>query len=272
MKTFSSTHYRFIFILLVGMMACSGNKDQSESSDMAEAVTLSVPDMAHNSRNSLDWFGVYRGTTPCADCEGIETSITLKRDGTFKRSMKYLGKDENSFFDEGEFQWNDEGSKVILPGEAGMRQMYQVGENVLFHLDQEGNRITGDLASMYRLEKNRTDYLLEDKNWILIELRGKAIEKKEEQKAGHILFNMETGMFSGNNTCNNFFGQYELMEANRIKFGQAVSTLMACPDMETERLFMEVLKTADNYSIADGILSLNRAKMAPLARFELSDE
>ncbi len=272
MKTFSSTHYFLVFILIVGMVACSGNKDQSESSDMAESVTLRVPDMAHNSRNSLDWYGVYKGTTPCADCEGIETSITLKRDGTFKRSLKYLGKDDNVFSDEGDFKWNDEGSKITLPGEAGMRQMYQVGENVLFHLDQEGNRITGDLSGMYRLEKNRVDYLLEDKKWVLIELKGNPVERKEGQKEGHIMFDMETGMFSGINTCNNFFGHYELMEGNRIKFGQAGSTLMACPDMETEKAFMEVLRTADNYSVADDILSLNKSKMTPLAKFELSEE
>lgn len=272
MKTFSSTHYLFMFILLVGMMACAGNKDQSESSEMTDAVTLSIPDMAHNSRNSLDWYGVYRGTTPCADCEGIETSITLKKDGTFKRSMKYLGKDENPFFDEGEFQWNEEGSKVTLMGEGERKQMYQVGENVLFHLDQEGNRITGELADMYRLNKNLTDPRLENKKWVLIELRGKTIEKKENKGEGFIEFDMETGMFSGKNTCNNFFGQYELLEGDRIKFGQAGSTLMACPDMETEKAFMEVLKMADNYNVVEGIFSLNRAKMAPLARFELAKE
>ncbi|WP_291781296.1 META domain-containing protein, partial [Cecembia sp.] len=146
------------------------------------------------------------------------------------------------------------------------------GENVLFHLDQEGNRITGDLSGMYRLEKNRVDYLLEDKKWVLIELKGNPVERKEGQKEGHIMFDMETGMFSGINTCNNFFGHYELMEGNRIKFGQAGSTLMACPDMETEKAFMEVLRTADNYSVADDILSLNKSKMTPLAKFELSEE
>jgi copper homeostasis protein (lipoprotein) len=75
-------------------------------------------------------------------------------------------------------------------------------------------------------------------------------------------------MFAGNNTCNNFFGQYELLEGDRIKFGQAGSTLMACPDGEIEKAFMEVLRIADNYNVVDGVLILNKAKMAPLARFE----
>lgn len=257
-----------IAVLMTAVFSCTSNKEVHETEIMEELTPSNLP-LADNSMTSLDWKGVYKGVTPCADCEGIETTITLKSDGTFKRTLKYLGKDDNIFVDEGDFKWNDEGSKVTLSGNEGPVQMYQVGENVLFHLDQEGNRITGDLANMYRLEKNLTDFRLEDKKWVLIELNGKPFEKKDDQKEGFIEFNMETGMFSGNNTCNNFFGQYELLEGDGIKFGPAGSTLMACPDMETEKTFMEILKTADNYTVVDGILSLNRAKTVPLAKFEL---
>ena len=38
--------------------------------------------MPDSSATSLDWEGVYRGVVPCADCEGIVTTITLRRDGT----------------------------------------------------------------------------------------------------------------------------------------------------------------------------------------------
>lgn len=140
--------------LLAAVSSCATKNEQStEATEEIETLAPTAPDMSANSRNSLDWDGSYQGTTPCADCEGIETTIILEQDGTFKRSLKYLGKDDQAFEDEGIFEWNDAGSKITLPGEAGMSQMYQVGENVLFHLDQEGNRITGDLAALYRLEK-----------------------------------------------------------------------------------------------------------------------
>ena len=38
--------------------------------------------------------------------------------------------------------------------------------------------------------------------------------------------------------------------------------------MEVEQAFYEALGTADNYSIAGDHLTLNRARMAPLARLE----
>jgi hypothetical protein len=37
--------------------------------------------------------GVYRGTLPCADCAGIETTLTLRRDGTFTLSRQYQGRE-----------------------------------------------------------------------------------------------------------------------------------------------------------------------------------
>jgi len=44
---------------------------------------------------------------------------------------------------------------------------------------------------------------------------------------------------------------------------------MACPDMTIEQGFLKAINSADNYNLVDGQkLVLNRARMAPLARFE----
>jgi heat shock protein HslJ len=193
----------------------------------------------------------------------------LKSDGTFLRSLKYLGKDSNAFFDQGNFTWDASGSKITLTGENGETQMYQVGENILFHLDKDGNRITGDMAENYKLSKNPTDPRLEGKKWILVELRGKPVVQKEGNREGFIQFDMETSSASGNSTCNSFSGGYELKGQNQITFGNIAATMMACEEMETERAFYEVLKQADNYSVSDTSMTLNKAKMAPLARFVL---
>jgi heat shock protein HslJ len=47
--------------------------------------------------------------------------------------------------------------------------------------------------------------------------------------------------------------------------------MMACPDMSVEDAFMKAMQEVDNYSLADGKLSLNKARMAPLLRFEAVD-
>ncbi|MCH6201888.1 copper resistance protein NlpE N-terminal domain-containing protein [Aquiflexum sp. LQ15W] len=254
-------------IFMATSFSCSSEKSL-EHGDSVE-ISLSSVATGDNSQNSLDWKGVYKGVLPCADCEGIETTINLKSGGTFKRIQTYLGKKDGLFADEGTFQWDEKGSKITLYGKQGESQMYLVGENALFHLDKEGNRISGDLAPNYILPKNPTDPRIEDKKWIITELRGNQIQSKESFKEVFLQFEMETATVSGNGSCNNIFGPYELKEENQITFGNIASTMMACPEMEMEKTFLEILREADNYSVTDSTLSLNKAKMAPLARFSL---
>ena len=245
--------------------ACGSGKEIQETAQ----TNITYSD---NSKTSLDWAGVYKGTLPCADCEGIETRISLQSNNSFNLSSKYLGKEENaSVFNEGAFEWNHEGSKISLMENGKIIQQYQVGENVLFYLDQEGKRITGALAEKYILTKNPTDLQLENKEWILFEIRGEKVSVQEDKKHPFLLLDMETSRFSGNGSCNNFFGTYELKEGNRITFGQAASTKMACLDLATERQFLDILPKVDNYSIKDDTLSLNVAKETTLAKFVLKE-
>jgi uncharacterized lipoprotein NlpE involved in copper resistance len=107
----------------------------------------------HTSQNSLDYLGIYSGILPCADCEGIEVTLELGPGDSYIRKSTYLGKDDNQVFESsGTFSWNEAGNTITLLEEEAPNQ-YFVGENVLFHLDMEGNRITGDLADNYKLIK-----------------------------------------------------------------------------------------------------------------------
>lgn len=113
--------------------------------------TLSISD---NSQNSLDWQGTYKGVIPCADCEGIETEITIKYDLTYVVKTIYLGKGKGEIFEEtGRFVWDKTGSKISLEGLKGKSSQYKVGENQLIQLDMEGKIITGALAEKYVLTK-----------------------------------------------------------------------------------------------------------------------
>lgn len=228
-------------------------------------------DMAHNSRNALDWPGRYSGFLPCADCEGIQTTITLRSDGTYGRELVYLGKTANPVQQSGRFSWNAAGSVVTLALPDGATQMYQVGENQLLHLDQAGNRIGGDLGMRYVLRQSINDPRIEDRRWLLVEVTGRAYEAADDSRQAFILLESATSRASGNNSCNNFFGGYAVEAGQRIRFFDNMgATMMACPDMTSEPAFMEALRKVDNYSVNGNQLSLNKARMAPLLRFELS--
>jgi heat shock protein HslJ len=109
---------------------------------------------------------------------------------------------------------------------------------------------------------------LVEKYWKLIELYGHPVTPATDNaKTAHIIFKKSDNQFHGNAGCNTIIGNYELKEHNRIVISPKMSTLMMCLDMETETRFLQVLETADSYLVRNDTLTLNRARMAPLARF-----
>jgi len=227
--------------------------------------TPSVP-VGDNSMTSVDWPGTYFAMMPCADCEGIETTLTLNKDLTYSMTRNYLGKaGAKPDLSKGTFKWNTEGSRITLSNQSPSD--IQVGENQLFHLDMNGNRISGDMADKYRYQK--LDMGITEKYWKLTEIMGKPVVKTEGMpKEPHMILKAADFRVSANGGCNTMNGAYTLMPMNRIRFSQMISTMMACPEMEVERQLAEVLGTADSYILQGDKLQLIRARMAPLAKFE----
>lgn len=109
---------------------------------------------------------------------------------------------------------------------------------------------------------------LKERYWKLIELNGKPVKPDSTfMKEPHVIFKQEKNEVHGNGGCNGFGGEYELKSPNRIKIERLVSTQMACPALDIENRFTKVLTTADNYYVKGDTLILNKARMAPLARF-----
>jgi heat shock protein HslJ len=110
---------------------------------------------------------------------------------------------------------------------------------------------------------------LTDRKWLLTEIGGKPVEAGQTGNVPHLTL-MANGRVAGFGGCNTFMGNYALPGLFRIRFSDMAATLKACMDMTVETELMGILSLADNYSLSeDGKhLSLNRARMAPLARFE----
>lgn len=138
-----------VVIASVTMVSCW----RTSKKDTPEKPAYELP-IGDNSQVSLDWAGVYEGILPCADCTGIKTTILLNNDLTYIKKVEYLeGKEnENIFVETGKFEWDRTGSSITLLSDNDLRQ-YKVGENQLFHLDNDGRVITGQLAAMYVLKK-----------------------------------------------------------------------------------------------------------------------
>ncbi|MFZ4548174.1 MAG: copper resistance protein NlpE, partial [Bacteroidales bacterium] len=89
-------------VLLIATVDCEPKTKNTANEVLQEDTVLNG---GHNSFNSLDIEGVYKAVLPCADCEGIETKITLKQEMTFLKQTKYLGKDEKFYDEKGTYTW-----------------------------------------------------------------------------------------------------------------------------------------------------------------------
>jgi uncharacterized lipoprotein NlpE involved in copper resistance len=151
MKNTSTILFALLLLIVLGVSACSDPAIPKEGS-LVFVENDSTPIVYHNSGNSIDWEGIYYGTTPCADCSGINTSLRLNKDETFVITFFYEGKGKVTYVEQGKFVWDKYGTIVTLKGVKDKPNQYQVGEKCVFQLDMNGQKITGNLAGNYILK------------------------------------------------------------------------------------------------------------------------
>ena len=109
---------------------------------------------AHQAPASLDWPGVYRGFVPCDDCKGIKTELALNKNNTYLLLSVYVGKSEREYVDKGTFTFEVQNNSVVLTSRKdGKVRRYEVGENKLTQLDDQGYAYNGKIAARYILQK-----------------------------------------------------------------------------------------------------------------------
>jgi uncharacterized lipoprotein NlpE involved in copper resistance len=126
---------KFILLVCTSLFFFSCKKEMKKNEVKTDSIATAVGDTIstdmHNSQNSLDWQGTYKGILPCADCKGVQSV----------------------FEEKGTFTWNESGSIISLKDLKENSNQYKVGENTLTQLDLEGKVILGETASMYVLKK-----------------------------------------------------------------------------------------------------------------------
>lgn len=144
-------------ILALTLGACNNTNKVKEATEKVaenvEAVAKEAVEKVENVLKTENFEGTYEGTLPCADCEGIKTSLTLNADDTYEMTQEYLDKKEvlKSNY-KGKFTWTV-GGVITLDGLKDMSSLFKVDKDRVYYLDIEGNIITGELADFYILKK-----------------------------------------------------------------------------------------------------------------------
>lgn len=87
----------------------------------------------------------WRGVLPCADCEGIETSLFLEKDGTWIMNERYQGvrSEPSSFASYG--VWARTADTLVLTDSKGEKAYYRAKGDKLEMMDREGKPIVSTL-------------------------------------------------------------------------------------------------------------------------------
>ncbi|HPN38617.1 MAG TPA: copper resistance protein NlpE N-terminal domain-containing protein [Melioribacteraceae bacterium] len=230
----------FIIILLTFLTSCTVNRSFVDE---------------HNAKNSIDWSGTYFGVTPCADCPGIETTLTLYSDLKFKLSLVYQERNVEPFIEQGEFKFDNIGNKITLFNNNKEVGKYFIGENYIIQLDADGNFFESELKDYFRLDKIKNIDFLES-TWLITQFEDNILDSLKY----FINFNKTDNRFSANFGCNKITGKYLTFENETIKFSDVISTKMACPNMDLEKQLLNALQKVDNYTFNNNKLFLTTAK------------
>ncbi|GAB3433002.1 META domain-containing protein [Niabella aquatica] len=109
---------------------------------------------------------------------------------------------------------------------------------------------------------------LTGKEWKLLELNGKPVVLDTTfPKYPHVRFETENKV-SGNLGCNTFGGNYKPSANNTLEISDINATMIACPNLQVEQAFLEVLKSTKAFSINNDTLDLNNEKQETIARLK----
>ncbi|HMH12677.1 MAG TPA: copper resistance protein NlpE N-terminal domain-containing protein [Edaphobacter sp.] len=248
-----------LFVLATLLPACA----QQRGSVITSKPTATNPVDLHTSQNSLDWAGVYEGVLPCADCTGIKTSLTLNRDGTYKRMTQYLGRQDTAEATRGSFAWATNGNAITLD-ERGSGQQYSVGEGRLTLRYRDGGHEGSPASNMVltlvsqAATENALPQKLERYRWTLesaTDSQDHPIDALSPHKDHPVLLSFSGTGLSIQGPCNRIIGTYRINDARQFTIiGGPASTMMACDPalMNADTALSGILAKPLHAAIDDG--------------------
>ena len=127
---------------------------QTPSAPATDSTDTSTVVDSHTAENALDWPGRYAGLLPCADCEGIQTQLTLNADKTYVLEEYYVknGRALQPSKATGRFQFDAKKPSLIRLENTSPTRVYFIGEGYAEARDaQSRDKISSQLN--YRLQQ-----------------------------------------------------------------------------------------------------------------------
>lgn len=136
------------------LAACHSTSDELTHRPVVNQQTQTMVPDHHTAQTSLDWAGVYEGLFPCADCEGIQTQLTLTSDGQYTFDQHYLKNNQalSPRTVSGQFAFDPQQPSLIRLDEHADNYTFFVGENFVELRDTQTGEKLSDVLN-YSLKK-----------------------------------------------------------------------------------------------------------------------
>lgn len=152
---------KHLLFILVPCFIIGCSQSQSNTPTQQTTLTNSTQDAiddGHTAENSLDWTGIYEGTLPCADCEGINTRLTLNKNHTYILEEQYIKNSQAVLTDkyQGNFTFNKDKTSLIQLDAKADHRMFFIGEGFVQVRDiKTGEVINNKLPDKLKKISNR---------------------------------------------------------------------------------------------------------------------
>ncbi len=134
------------FLFFSVLISCNQPENQQETPAIETGQSTSAPEQIN-----LNLPALYTGTLPCADCPGINYQLIIEED-RFTEISHYQERSTESFKETG--KWETNGDTLTLRGEENLiLKRFLLADTSLTLLSRNNQKITGDLADMYVLER-----------------------------------------------------------------------------------------------------------------------
>ncbi len=107
----------------------------------------------------IQFYGVFYGFTPCKNCNGIKTTLSLKSNDNYLLVTQPAKESSREFFEKGKYSWDEENKLVLLTprdNQATTRLFRIKDEGTLIQLNDDGTDYKGDEAERYTLRRSDT--------------------------------------------------------------------------------------------------------------------
>ncbi len=108
----------------------------------------------------------------------------------------------------------------------------------------------GTMAACGTKKNLQTTEMIPEGDWRITAVNGQPLPDSVNDNRPFLSFNHAEKRVHGNSGCNIVNGSYSQEKPGQLKFGLLMSTMMACPDMETERTILAAMELVASFAPA----------------------